>query len=221
MPSSQATSQETAVLRNVLAATLAVPVIALVIARSIGQRAGVRRFSAIAAVLAIGAIVALSSVRPAATTATAPSRTAALDVAEFATEIRTSESPASPVSISFPAPMNEQSVDGMLQITPTTVVDGTWDATGTLLTVTPQGVWKPGTYYTVTVLAGALDATGRPLERRIRAAFLIRPPAPPSSRRPPSPVPRPPSPRPSGSRSPVRSTNRRSTCSSAPRSRDP
>lgn len=163
-------------MRNVLAAALAVPVIALVIARSIGRRAGVRRLAAIAAVLAVGAIVAVSSTRPAPTTATPPTRTLAFEDVEFATEIRTSESPASPVTISFPVPMNGPSVEEMLRITPSTAVDLTWDATGSLLTATPTSAWKAGTYYTITILEGALDATGRPLERRIRAAFLTRPP---------------------------------------------
>lgn len=163
-------------MRNALAAALAVPVIALVVARSIGQRAGIRRLSAIAAILAIGAVVALSSVGPTATTAAPPTRTDAIDDSEFSTEIWTSESPAAPVTVTFAAPMNGPSVEELVQITPPTDVDLSWDPTGTLLTVTPRSSWKPGTYHTITVLAGALDATGRPLERRIRAAFLTRPP---------------------------------------------
>jgi uncharacterized protein YkwD len=176
MPSSRATSQETAGLRNVLAATLAVPVIAIVVAQAIGRRKGVRRLSAVAAVLALGAILALWTNRPAPTTATAPSRPVALEDVAFATQIRTSESPASPVTFTFPAPMNQGSVAGLLQVTPSATVEATWDDTGTVLTISPVGAWRAGTYYTVTVLAGALDATGRPLEQRIRAAFQTRPP---------------------------------------------
>jgi len=163
-------------LRNVLAAALAAPVIAVVVVRSVGQRAGVRRLSAIAVVLVLGAILGLSSLQPEPATANPPSRAATLDPTAFSTEIRTSESPASPVSISFPSAMNPTSVERLLRVTPPTAVDASWDASGSLLTVSPRNAWQPGTYYTVTVLEGALDADGRPLERPIRAAFLTRPP---------------------------------------------
>jgi uncharacterized protein YkwD len=162
-------------LRRYLAATLAAPVLLLVVARSLGRRAGGRRLSAIAVMLTIGAIVAFSGTRPTPTTATPPTRMVTVEDIEFTTEIQTSESPSAPVSISFPSPMNEASVDEMLKITPPTVVDISWDRTGTLLTVVPTTAWRAGTYHSVTVGAGALDATGRPLERPLRAAFLTRP----------------------------------------------
>ncbi|MEO7664195.1 MAG: Ig-like domain-containing protein, partial [Candidatus Limnocylindrales bacterium] len=81
-----------------------------------------------------------------------------------------------PVTIAFAAAMNPTSVDSMLRVTPSTTVSTAWDATGTLLTVRPAPTWRPGTLYTITVLPGALDATGRPLERRLRATFLTRAP---------------------------------------------
>jgi uncharacterized protein YkwD len=163
-------------LRNVLAAALAVPVIAFLVARSVGQRAGGRRLTAAASVLAIGAIVLLSSTSPTPATGALPARTGPLDPTAFTTEIRTSESPSAPVTISFPGPMNAASVEQMLGVTPATHIDITWDATGANVTVTPRTGWQPGTLYTVTVRAGALDADGRPLERRLRATFLTRPP---------------------------------------------
>lgn len=163
-------------MRNVLAAALAVPVLAFVVARSVGQRAGGRRLTAMVAVVAIGAIVALSSASPAPATGTLPTRPVPLDPTAFSTEIQTSGSPSAAVTISFPAPMNATSVEEMLRIVPATEVDVTWDATTTNLTVAPRAAWKPGTYHTVTVQAGALDASGRPLERPVRAAFLTRPP---------------------------------------------
>ena len=163
-------------MRNVLAAALAVPVITLIVARGIGERAGTRRVTAIAAVLALGAIVALSSTRPTLTTATLPSHMSAIDASEFSTEIQTSNLPSAPVTISFPAAMNPASVEGLLRVTPYASVDASWDETGSILTVSPRGSWQAGTYYTVTVAPGALDETGRPLEGPIRAAFLTRPP---------------------------------------------
>ena len=163
-------------MRNVLVAALAVPVIAIVVARSVGQRPAARRLSVMVAVLAIGAIGAFASANPEPATGALPSRVEPLDPTAFTTEIQTSESPSAPVSISFPEAMNAASVEQMLRITPSTNVEVSWDATTTSATVTPLAAWQPGTYYTVTVLAGALDASGRPIERRIRAAFLTRPP---------------------------------------------
>lgn len=163
-------------MQKVLAAALAGPVIVLIVARSLGRRAGISRLAAVAAVLAVGAILAASTSRLTPATALPPSRVTALDATEFTTEIRTSESPSAPITISFPTSMNGSSVERMLTVTPATAVDFTWDTTGSLLTVSPRTAWRPGTYYTVTVAAGTLDSTGRPLERRIRAAFLTRPP---------------------------------------------
>jgi uncharacterized protein YkwD len=163
-------------LRNVLVAALAVPVIAVVVARSVGQRPAVRRLTVMIAVLAIGATAAFVSANPQPATGALPSRVAPLDPSAFTTEIQTSESPSAPVSISFPEAMNSASVEELLQVTPSTNVEVSWDATTTTLTVAPQTAWRPATYYTVTVLAGALDANGRPMERRVRAAFLTRPP---------------------------------------------
>jgi uncharacterized protein YkwD len=72
--------------------------------------------------------------------------------------------------------MNGPSVEGMLRVTPSTATVLSWDHTATRLTVAPESAWRAGTYYTITILPGALDATGRPLEQRIRAAYLTRPP---------------------------------------------
>lgn len=163
-------------MRKILAAALAVPVIALVVARDLGRQAGIRRLSVLAAILAVGAIVAVSGTSPEATTATLPSRVAsAIDPSEFQTEIRTSESPSAPVTMTFPAPMDVASVEQMIRITPATNVVLAWDERGTRLTITPTTAWRPGTYHNITIRAGALEASGAPITRHIRAAFLTRP----------------------------------------------
>jgi len=162
-------------LRNALAAALAVPVIALAVARSIDRRAGGRRLAAVIALLVIGTITAFAGTRPAPATGTPPTRVEPLDAAAFSTQIRTSESPSAPVTITFSGAMNTASVELMLRVVPARPVAISWDAEGTRLTVAPVSAWKAGTFYTVTVLEGALDATGRPLERPVRAAFLTRP----------------------------------------------
>ena len=162
-------------MRNVLAAATRLPMAALDLARSIDRRAGGRRVLAVVAVLAIGVITTFAGTRPVPTIGTPPTRVEPLEAAAFQTIIRTSESPAAPVTITFPEPMNTASVELMLRIVPPRPAAVSWDATGSRLTVMPTTVWKPGTFYSVSVLAGALDATGRPLERPVRAAFLTRP----------------------------------------------
>ncbi|MBI2776219.1 MAG: Ig-like domain-containing protein [Chloroflexi bacterium] len=163
-------------MRNVFATALAVPVLAGVIGRSLVSRAGARRLFVLAIVLAVGAIVAFPGTRPAPTAATPPSRATAIDPTEFTTEILTSESPVAPVTISFAAAMNAASVESMIRVTPATDVTFGWDDTATRLIIRPATIWRTGTFYSITVLPGALDADGRPLERRLRAAFNTRPP---------------------------------------------
>jgi hypothetical protein len=88
-------------LRNVLAAALAVPVIALAVARSVDRRAGGRRLLAVVALLVVGTITALAGTRPAPATGNPPTRIEPLAAAAFSTQIRTSESPSAPVTITF------------------------------------------------------------------------------------------------------------------------
>jgi uncharacterized protein YkwD len=111
---------------------------------------------------------------PPPTTATAPTHADVLPALEFATEIQAGQSPSSPVTIAFPVPMDPDSVAASLRVQPETAVDLEWDATGALLTVRPRVAWAPATYHTLTVDAGALEASGRPLVDPVRAAFLTR-----------------------------------------------
>jgi hypothetical protein len=162
-------------LRKVAAAALAIPILGPLYLRALLAH---RRGLGIAATLLI--VVALLGVgllgMPPATTANPPGpRIDSLPALEFATEIRASESPSAPVTISFPAPMNEASVAASLSVTPSTAVRLTWDDTSTMLTISPREAWAPATYHTITVAAGALEASGAPTASPARAAFLTRP----------------------------------------------
>lgn len=161
-------------MQKVLATTLAVPILVLVYAGTLIRRAG--RAPALVALLAVGltGILIATAAHPSPAAGTLPARLSALDPSEFSTIVQTGESPSAPIVISFPGPMNTASVEGLVQVDPATPVALRWDATATLLSIAPVDAWATGTFHTVTVEAGALDATGRPLDRRIRAAFLTR-----------------------------------------------
>jgi uncharacterized protein YkwD len=70
--------------------------------------------------------------------------------------------------------MNSDSVAASMSVDPPTAVVSSWDDTYTMLTVRPKVAWAPATYHTISVAAGALDATGQPISKATRAAFLTR-----------------------------------------------
>ena len=161
-------------MQKVLATILAVPILVLVYAGTMVRRA--RRRHAVMAFVALGLIGVLiaTAVRPTPATGTLPARISAIDPAEFTPIVETGESPSAPVLISFPEAMNTASVERLVRIEPATSVSFDWDATATLLTITPRDTWALGKIHTVTIEAGALDATGRPLGHQIRSAFVTR-----------------------------------------------
>ena len=162
-------------MRNVAAAVLAVPVLAVVYLPVLARRSVAIR---IGLVLGIGLIVvigALSLARPASITATTPSApiTALADDAfrsiSAATDLR------APVRITFSQPMDPTSVAATLIVSPATLVNLGWDAAATTLTITPRDHWQAGTYHTISLDPGALAASGRPMSSSVRAAFVTRP----------------------------------------------
>src|SRR4029453_7196038 len=95
-----------------------------------------------------------------------------LTQAEFSSSIAADQGLTSSVELAFSGPMDQRSVEAALDVTPATPVRFAWDPTGSRVTVSPAVAWKPGAYYTVTVPAGALGASGRPIEKSARAVFL-------------------------------------------------
>ena len=70
--------------------------------------------------------------------------------------------------------MDRVSVAGSITINPPNAVDLRWDEAATAVTILPTTRWQADTYYTITVEPGALAASGRPMTRPARAAFLTR-----------------------------------------------
>jgi uncharacterized protein YkwD len=162
-------------LRKLAAAILAAPVIAVIyvpvlLRRSIAPRLGLA--------VGVGGLIglnALGAFAPAQTLATPrQDPIVPLESAAFTSSIAANTSVRAPITLAFSAPMDPTSVAGSLQVQPNVAVNLSWDASATHLTITPKTSWAPATYHTISVLPGALGASGRPMIVPARAAFLTR-----------------------------------------------
>ena len=128
--------------------------------------------------MGVGGLVALGAlglISPPGTTATKPlPAIVPLSQAAFTTTIAAGQELDAPVELAFSGPMDQTSVAASLDVQPATRVRLTWDPTGSRVTVNPASRWQPGAYYTITVRAGALGASGRPMAKPARAVFLTR-----------------------------------------------
>jgi hypothetical protein len=96
---------------------------------------------------------------------------------------------AQPILVSFNQPMDHQSTEAAVQITPATSVVYAWDAKSVTLQVTPvNGNLAPNTQYQVTIGPGAKTATNQQLAAPQTITFVTQPPATTPQ---PSPTPRP------------------------------
>lgn len=163
-------------MREFFVTAASIPVLVLVYAGTLVR--GLSRRSVVLAIVALGVtgILISTAVRPVPATGKAPTTLSAIDPATFSTLIQTGRSPSAPVVITFSTAMNMTSVGHMFTVEPAAKVGLAWNSTATILTITPADAWSPGTFHTVTVAAGALDATGRPLGHAIRSVFLTRAP---------------------------------------------
>ena len=161
-------------MRKLAAAILAVPIIVVLYIPLIARRSVASRAAIVLGVLAFGAVGVIGLSGPTGTAATPPSNPVPVTSAAVRTDLRVGQAPNAPITIAFSTPMNTDSVAASLRIEPAAVVEASWDAARTLLTLTPRTGWRPGTFYTVTVQPGALAESGRPLSRPVLAAFLIR-----------------------------------------------
>jgi uncharacterized protein YkwD len=161
-------------LRNAAIALLAVPILAAVYAGALLRRSVLSRLALAAGLSAILGAGIVGAGLPSLTTATPTSPIVPLTRAEFHTVVATGAGVTEPVAIEFTTPMNKRSVAAAVTVDPPTPVDLAWNAAGTALTIAPRTIWAPGTFHTVSVQAGALAASGQPLARPARAAFLTR-----------------------------------------------
>jgi uncharacterized protein YkwD len=163
-------------LRKYLVALLAVPVLASVYAAAALGRSRVVRAGAAISMGAIVAVGAISLARPAVTTASPVRDIVPLTQAAFQTTVGTKVQLDAPAAIAFSTPMERASVEAALTVEPHTDVTLRWSDGDTRLSIAPAAHWEAGTLYSITVGAGALATTGRPLTTPLRAAFLTRAP---------------------------------------------
>ena len=162
-------------MRKLTAALLAVPIIAalyvpVLVRRSVAARIGLA--IGVGGIVAIGALGLISPTRITATKPLPP--IVPLTQAAFTSAIAADQELDATVDLAFSGPMDQRSVAAAIDISPRTAVHLAWDATGSRLTVVPTTSWLPGTYYTVTVPAGTLGDSGRPMAVPARAVFLTR-----------------------------------------------
>ncbi|MFL5779657.1 MAG: Ig-like domain-containing protein [Chloroflexota bacterium] len=143
---------------------------------AVGRSSSRRRFAAAIAGLGLAGIAVLALARPDRTIATPPTVPVPLTSASFR-GIDPSLGLQAGVTIEFGSAMDTRSVEANLTVEPAATVRTTWDPTGRVATVEPLTRWAAGTFYRLTVEAGALAENGRPLSRPVRTAFLTRPAA--------------------------------------------
>ena len=113
-------------------------------------------------------------VEPEPITARPPTVYEPVAVTGFTTAITVDREPDSPIVMQFSAPMDRLDVEARLAVEPPAAVRTTWDAEATRLTIEAVDGWALGTYYTLTIPAGARDQAGGSLAAPVRAAFLVR-----------------------------------------------
>ena len=158
---------------KVAAAVLAVPVLIVIYATTILRRSTLVRTGLAVGLGSIVAVGVLLVGQPAPAVATPPSAIVPLTSASFA-RVVTGAGLDEAMTVTFTAPMDQQSVAALTSVDPATTVDLGWNATGTVLTIAPRSGWTPATYHTVTVAAGALARSGQPLLGPLRTGFLTR-----------------------------------------------
>lgn len=157
--------------RRALALVLAIPVLAVVYL-SVAIRHGPGR---LALALGAGSLALVAAVAMPGGTIGVPTATQApLAASALGPAVVTGRGLTTAMVVDFDASMDATSVASAVRVDPATDVTLGWSDDGMRLIVQPVGAWKPGTYYTVTVGAGASDRDGRTLATPLRAAFLTR-----------------------------------------------
>jgi uncharacterized protein YkwD len=162
-------------LRNLAAAVLSVPIVAALVVSSAVRRSAASRVALLVGMVAlVGASAVALAPREVAARPTAAVPVTPVVAARLSGPLQTDAALASSVTIDFSSPMDPASVRAALRVQPATAVALTWEQGGRRLVVTPTTPWDPATYVTVTVDAGAQDATGAVLPAPVRSSFVTR-----------------------------------------------
>ena len=162
-------------MRKVAAAALAIPVLAILYLPVLARRPIAARLALVASVGIVVVVAALGLSRPTPTQAVPPAPPIQALADDAFQSIGSATDLGAAIDITFSEAMDPRSVASALSVVPETAVRTSWNADGTVLTVTPVRHWFAGTYHTITVLPGALALTGRPMSSPVRAVFVTRP----------------------------------------------
>jgi uncharacterized protein YkwD len=162
-------------LRNLAAAVLSVPIVAALVVSSAVRRSAASRVALIVGMVAlVGASAVALAPREVAARPSAAVPVDPVVAARLSGPLQTDAELASSVTIDFSSPMDAASVEAALRVQPATDVTLAWEQGGRRLVVTPVSPWDPATYVTVTVDAGAHDASGAVLAAPVRSSFVTR-----------------------------------------------
>ena len=79
--------------------------------------------------------------------------------------------PNAPFQIHFTKAMDQGSVSQSVRLSPATSYRQVWDGSGRVLSLLPNPVWAPYTYYAVAIDASARDQDGRAMNSPIQSSF--------------------------------------------------
>ena len=161
-------------MRKVAAAALAVPVLAILYLPVLARRPIAARLALVGSVGLVVLVAALGLARPTPTKAVPPSPPISAVADDAFQSIGAATELHAAVDITFSEPMDPRSVEASLTVAPETAVRTAWNATHTVLSISPAGHWAAGTYHTISVAPGALSAAGRPMSGTARAVFVTR-----------------------------------------------
>ena len=157
--------------RGSLLVLVALPILVAVYARTLARHPRALRLS-VGAIVVLGACsFAVARLAPAAEGhRTPPVDTAA--IARLATPLNVGVGGTQQISLSFSGPMDRDSVQAALSVSPVAGVGLDWSRSDTLLTIAPLQAWRPSTLYAVQVDTTARTANGVRLGAPVRVAFL-------------------------------------------------
>ena len=160
-------------LRKVLATVAAVPVIAgfywpMLVRNRTARRAALGVPALLVAVIVAFQFIAAPQPTKAHLTAPIDPRQVAAQVAPVQAGFTTKQA----ARVDFNLPMDRASVEAALSVDPPVPVTVSWDDRSTSVSVAPKTAWAAGTYYTITVRAGARAATGQALTDPVRTVFV-------------------------------------------------
>jgi hypothetical protein len=160
-------------LRKFLTAVMAVPILLVVYGATLRHRPRALR-ATVGVGFAVLALVAVFAFMPRSTSAVPAATYAPLAASQFGPDVAAVDALSGALEVSFAQPMDENSVEAAVSVSPDTPVRLTWADNGRHLLVAPATTWTPATYFTVTVAATARTSAGTALAAPVIKGFYTR-----------------------------------------------